>query len=120
MILQFVAGWSYRQSSSTGKVFTGLTQFGDLLIESFWVVAWRWPSIRWRPQLRGFPRRYLGQDQRLGDAYEDKPSEGRDAVSALPGRSGIGDEQAEAFAVADRGRGKVRSFGDLPDRHGGL
>jgi hypothetical protein len=35
MILQFVAGWSYRQSSSTGKVFTGLTQFGDLLIESF-------------------------------------------------------------------------------------
>ena len=32
-----------------------------------------------------------------------------------PERSGIGDQQAEAFVVADRRRGNVCSFGDFPD-----
>ena len=59
---------------------------------------------------------FQGKPGILEHAYEDELSEGRNAVSALSGSSGIGDEQAEAFVVADRRRGNVGSFGHLPDR----
>jgi hypothetical protein len=51
----------------------------------------------------------------LQHAYEHKPSEAAEAVPTLPGRSGIGNEQVEAFVVADRRGGNTSSFGDLPD-----
>jgi hypothetical protein len=56
-----------------------------------------------------------GEPRVLEHAYEDQPPEGRGSVSALPGRSSIGHDQAEAPVVPDRRRSDVRTFGDLPD-----
>ena len=56
-----------------------------------------------------------GEPGVLEHAYEHEPPEGGDAVAPLPGQAGIGDEQAEAFVVADGRGGDARSCGDLAD-----
>jgi len=101
----------------TGKVGPGLLQCGDLLVESFQPAGgYGLPfadvsSIQHRGDIS------QGQPRVLEHAHEDQPPEGHGSISALPGRSSIGHDQAEAFVVPDRRRSDVRTFGDLPDGH---
>ncbi len=97
----------------TRQVFPRLEQRVDLLIEQLEALPGDGLPFTHVPSIEHSGNVVKGETGVLEHSYEDKSTKGGRAVSALPGRPRIGDQQIEPLVVADPGRRNLRPFRDL-------